>query len=87
MKNIAQLQNELFKNEQLTQTDLMSILGGKRKNKSKHIKRNDDADDIESSISYREVSADSYSFDAVEDDKRRARPGGGTTTTSPNSFV
>lgn len=84
MKNITQLQNELAKNEQLTQADLMNILGGRRRNRNKrHMLINEAA--VPNTVSY--LAVDANANEAVEDDKRRARPGGGTTTTSPNSLL
>jgi hypothetical protein len=81
MKNLIKLQLELSKNEQLIQADLINIMGGRKRNKSKY--RRDDEYRI-MSITY---SSDSGSSEVVSDDKRRPRPGGGTTTTSPSSFL
>jgi hypothetical protein len=81
MKSIFQLTSELTANEKLTNNQVLNIIGGLRRNRSRK----------NYSIAIPSTNAFSAGFMAVEetnaaeDDKRRQRPGGGTTTTSPNS--
>jgi hypothetical protein len=80
MKNLVQLQLELSKNEQLTQADLTTIMGGWKRNKKK-ARRNVEYMAVATIYSFERVAPE-----ATDDDKRRPRPGGGSTTTSPSIF-